>query len=180
MQNNINLRDLQYRQNKEVIDAGNLVITKNSIYFNNSVLQISNINYINITKFLKDPFPAGAIFGIIIGVLTLWLLIGIIILAISIFSIYKYYKNNKNDKFGLHIQMSSGFCMTIGSEDYSFLIKVKHIISNNFVENNNLPTTINLDNKHIVIKKNEGIVNTGDFTHNRVYQENENGNKNRG
>lgn len=154
------------KDNREVMEVGNLKVSKNAIYFDNSILQISNINHIYIKKFRKDPFPLWTLVGILIGLLTLWFLVGIVIIAVSIYFIYKYYKENKNDKFGLHIQMSSGFCMIIGSEDYQFLYDVQEIIAKNFIENNSQPTTINLDNKNIVIEKNEGIVNTGNQANN--------------
>lgn len=154
------------KNNREVMEVGNLKVSKNAIYFDNSILQISNINHIYIQKFRKAPFPKWTLIGVLIGLLTLWFVIGIAILAVSIYFIYMYYKENKDDKFGLHIQMSSGFCMIISSEDYQFLDSVQNIIANNFMENNSLPTTINLDNKHIVIEKNEGIVNTGNQANN--------------
>lgn len=157
---------LNEKQNRDVMEVGNLRITKNAIYFDGSVLQISNINHIYITKFMKDPFPKWTILGILIGVLTLFIVIGAAILAVSIYFLYQYYKENQTDKFGLNIQMSSGFCMVIGSEDCMFLQEVQHIIADNFVENHDMPAVINLDNKQIVIEKNDGIVNTGNHAHN--------------
>lgn len=179
MKNNTLTNDfLGGKSNREVVDMGNLKITSNAIYYCGSVLQISNINHMYIKKFMKDPFPIWTILGIILGFLIFLItsiamksfnffsVLGIAAIAISIYFIRKYYQDNKNDKFGLYIQMSSGFFMIIGSEDYSFLEKVQDIIANNFVENNNMPTTINLDNKQIIIGKNDGIVSTGDYAKN--------------
>lgn len=179
MQNNKSTNELLGgKSNREVIDMGNLKITSNAIYFCGSVLQISNINIMYIKKFMKDPFPIWTILGIIFGFLIFLItsiamksfnffsFLGIALIAISIYYIVKYYQNNKNDKFGLHILMSNGFHMIIGSEDYYFLERVQDIIADNFVENNNMPATINLDNKQIIIEKNDGIVSTGDYAKN--------------
>lgn len=173
MKNDINSVDLLgIKKNKNVIEVGSLKVSKNSIYFDDSVLQISNVNHMYITKFRKDPFPFWTIFGILIGMVALCLrnvfisIIGIAAIAFSIYLIYSYIQKNKNDTFGLYIQMSSGYYKIISSEDYSFLKGVQSVIADNFIENYNLPTTINLDNKNIVIERNEGVVNTGDNARN--------------
>lgn len=157
---------LNEKQKRDVVEVGNLKITKNAIYFVGSVLQISNINHIYITKFMKAPFPKWTILGILIGILTIPFVVGIAILALSIYFLYQYYKETRTDKFGLNIQMSSGFCMVIGSEDYIFLQNIQQVIADNFVEKYDMPAIINLDNKQIVIEKNDGIVNTGNYANN--------------
>ena len=166
MDKNSILGNLQFQNNKKktVQEFGDIKIENNAIYYDKAALQISNISRTWIGKFDKAPFPIWTILGITIALVllftksTTFIVIGLLIGVFCAYIIYNYI-SNATDKFGLQIEMNSGFVAIFSSVDENFLIGFQNAITNDFIERTGA-TTINLDRKTIV--DNKGVISYGD------------------
>jgi len=120
-------------EDKRIVqEFGNVTIENNAIYHNKSVLQISNISRTWIGQFEKvapPPFPKWTIVGLIIALVLIFtvkqfvaVVIGIAIAVICAYRLYKHINRPKEcDRFGLQIEMNSGFLVIFSSYDEKFL-----------------------------------------------------------
>ena len=163
---------------KAIQEFGNIKIENNAIYYNKSALQISNISRTWIGQFAKDappPFPIWTIVGFIISLGLIFavkqfvaVIIGIAIAAICGYMIYKHVSRPvEHDRFGLQIEMNSGFLAIFSSYDEKFLQNFQNAITDDFIaRNEHNATTINMDNRTVV--DNNGVISYGDHNSNVV------------
>lgn len=167
------LENMPFSNNEKrtVQEFGNIKIENNAIYYDKTALQISNIARTWIGKFDKTPFPVWTIIGIVIALALLttksafFIVVGLTIGVVCGYVIYKY-TSNMTDKFGLQIEMNSGFLAIFSSYDEQFLRNFQNTITNDFIERTGTVTTINLDQKTIV--DNKGIISYGENASNEV------------
>ena len=150
-------------------ELGKVIVGNNAIFYNNGVLQISNITRTWIGIFAKAPFPAWTILAILVGFAILFtkqIILIILGLAICAYSIYIIYKHNQNrsDKYALNIETNSGFVAMFSSYDEQFLINFQNAITSDFIERAEGQTIINLDNNTLI--ENTGNISYGDYTKN--------------
>lgn len=96
-----------------------------------------------------------------IGVL---IFVGILFGLSSAFFIYNYI-SDRSDKFGLQVEMDSGFTAIFASYDEHFLVKFQNAITHDFIDRTGT-TTINLDKKTII--DNQGVISYGDNASNTI------------
>ena len=152
---------------KRVIqEFGNVTIENNAIYYNQTSLQISNISRTWIGKFEKTPFPRWTLIGIVIGLLVALgiFIVGLVIIAACGLIIYNHFNNNE-EKFGLQIEMNSGFLAIFSSHDNEFLCSFQNAITTDFIERSG-STEINMDNRTII--DNKGAISYGENSANTI------------
>lgn len=148
-------------------EFGNVTIENNAIYYDQTSLQISNISRTWIGKFEKTPFPQWPIIGIVIGLILVMLgifIIGLVITAACGLIIYSHF-NNKKDRFGLQIEMNSGFLAIFSSHDNEFLCSFQNAITTDFIERSG-STEISMDNRTII--DNKGAISYGENSTNTI------------
>ena len=113
------------------------------------------------------------------------IMFGILFLGLSGFFVYRtYLAYNRDieypesppqerpfpDKFGLNIQMNSGYIATfsvIGNDGVKALRKLQNDINN--ADRRTTPAIYNMNEYNITVENNEGVISTGDNTINTLY-----------
>ena len=144
-----NLLNIGEKIGEKFIETPSLLIKKNIMTWDNTVIQLSNISYISASDIPLAKFPVWAALAILIG---FWLLgkstfLALLLIAVSAAGLYFWYKANEKRRQGaiLTIRMNSGHNLYFTFEEKKFLLRVVHVLENIIINGGaNAPIDINI------------------------------------
>lgn len=146
---NLNLFKIGEKTGEKFIETPSLLIKKNIMTWDNTVIQLSNISYISASDIPLAKFPVWAGLAILLG---FWLLgkstfLALLLIAVSAAGLYFWYKANEKRRQGaiLTIRMNSGHNLYFTFEEKKFLLRVVHVLENIIINGGaNTPVDINI------------------------------------
>lgn len=146
------------------VQAKNLLIRGNLLYWEGVIIQISNICFLTTTNFNTPRFPLWSILLILAGIAFLseaeTIIVGLLLLLGAVFAIYSWYKefqDAKGKKY-LTILLNSGYTYSILFNDHSFLSKVFHVFANILDEGTSPSINYFIDMVNCKIDNNSSVV----------------------
>jgi hypothetical protein len=139
------------------IKTDQLKVRGNTLIFQNSIYQISNISSISVLNLSTEKaMPGYIVIVLIVGIILLFApevlkLVGIAAIAIAGYLIYQHYQNKVDEKYGLSMTLNSGEFSVFLGRDESFLKQVA-ITLHNIMNEKNIEDSINFnfDQRQIV------------------------------
>ena len=120
------------KMGEKFIETPSLLIKKNIMTWDNTVIQLSNISYISAADIGLAKFPGWAALVILGGLLLLGetALLAILLVAAGAVGVYFWYKENEKRRQGaiLTIRMNSGHNLYFTFEEKAFLLKVLNVL----------------------------------------------------
>lgn len=145
----LNLFHFGEKTGEKFIETPSLLIKKNIMTWDNTVIQLSNISYISAADIELAKFPGWAVLVVLGG---LWLLdkatfLAILLIAAGAAGVYFWIKENERRRQGaiLTIRMNSGHNLYFTFEEKKFLLRVVHVLENIIINGGtNAPIDINI------------------------------------
>lgn len=136
------------------IKTPSLLIKKNIMTWNDTMIQLSNVSLITAANIDSAPFPIWTALAILAGVAFFGTsaTLGILLLALGGVTIYFWYTGNEKRKEGaiLTIRMNSGHNLHFTFEDKKFLLRVVNVLENIIIDGgSNSQVTIDIKNCEI-------------------------------
>lgn len=133
---------------EKTIETPSLVIKKNIMTWDNTMIQISSISLISAANIDTTPFPLLAALAVLIGLMLLGTspLLALLLIAVGGVWIYFWYKENEKRKMGaiLTIRMNSGHNLYFKFSDRNFLLRVVQILEQIITNGNNNQISVNI------------------------------------
>ena len=145
----LNLFDFGKTTGEKFIETPSLLIKKNIMTWDNTLIQLSNISYISAADIEPAKFPIWAGLVILGG---LWLFgksafLALLLLAAGAAGLYFWYQENEKRRQGaiLTIRMNSGHNLYFTFEEKKFLLQVVHVLESIIINGGaNAPVDINI------------------------------------
>lgn len=144
-----NLLNWSEKAGQKFIETPSLVIKKNIMTWENTMIQLSNISYISATDIPMASLPILAVLAIPVGLILLKesLLLAIALIAAGTMWLYFWYTANEKRRQGavLTIRMNSGHNLYFTFENKKFLLKVLDVLENIIISGGvSSPVSINI------------------------------------
>lgn len=145
----LNLFHFGEKTDEKFIETPSLLIKKNIMTWDNTVIQLSNISYISATDIELAKFPIWAAL-VILGGLYLFgksILLALFLIAAGAAGLYFWYQENEKRRQGaiLTIRMNSGHNLYFTFEEKKFLLRVVHVLESIIINGGtNAPVDINI------------------------------------
>lgn len=145
----LNLFSSNEKTGEKFIETPSLLIKKNIMTWDNTVIQLSNISYISAADIELAKFPGWAALVVLGGLLLFGetALLAILLIAVGAVGVYFWYKENEKRRQGaiLTICMNSGHNLYFTFEEKKFLLRVVHVLENIIINGGaNAPIDINI------------------------------------
>lgn len=138
---------------EKTIETPSLVIKKNIMTWDNTMIQLSNVSLISAANIDRSPFPLLAVLAILVGLMLFdtSALLALILIAVGGVWIYFWYQENEKRKKGaiLTIRMNSGHNLYFKFNDRSFLLKVVNVLEQIITDGNTSQVSINVSDCQI-------------------------------
>ena len=142
------MKENRFSIGDKTIETPSLVIRKNIMTWDSTMIQLSNISLISAANIDNTPFPLLAALAIIVGLMLLGksTFLALILIAIGAIWIYFWYKENEKRKMGaiLTILMNSGHNLYFKFSDRNFLLRVVRVLEQIITNGNSNQISINL------------------------------------
>lgn len=137
------------KMGEKFIETPSLLIKKNIMTWDNTVIQLSNISYISAADIGLARFPGWTVLVILGGLFLLGeaAFLAILLIAAGAAGLYFWYKENEKRRQGaiLTIRMNSGHNLYFTFEEKSFLLKVLNVLEAIIINGGaNAPVDINI------------------------------------
>lgn len=124
-----NLINPESTSDDKTIKTPELKVIANTLLFENTVYQISNISTLelaDLTTVTVNQIPQWYWFVLGIGVVTIPFVIGIFLVGFFFYLLYNFNKNKVKvrERYGLRIGMNSGSGITLASRSREFVLKI--------------------------------------------------------
>ena len=134
---------------EKFIETPSLVIKKNIMTWDNTMIQLSNVSYLSASSLTLKPFPFLAALIILGGLCMLgeMLVPGLLVIACGAAWIYSWCNDNETRQTGatLTIRMNSGHNLYFSFANKEFLLKVLDVLENIIINGGaNSPVSINI------------------------------------
>lgn len=149
------MKQKQFTLGEKNIETPSLLIKKNIMTWNNTMIQLSNVSLISAADIDLAPFPLLAVL-IILGGLMLFsasVALAFLLLILGGIWIYFWYFENEKRKAGaiLTIRMNSGHNLHFTFENKEFLLRVVEVLENIVIDGgSNSPVTIDIKDCEII------------------------------
>lgn len=138
---------------EKTIDTPSLLIKKNIMAWDNTMIQLSNISYVSASDVASLRFPIWALLMVLAGLFLLKSSAGlgiVLIIAGAVWLFYWYQENEKRKNCAiLTIRMNSGNNLYFTFSDRTFLTKVMNVLSYIIVNGTDRQVSINMSNCEI-------------------------------
>lgn len=134
------MKQNQFRLGEKVIETPSLLIKKNIMTWDNTMIQMSNISYISAADIATIRFPILAALLILVGLFLFEssAFLAFVLLAIGGVWLYFWYNENEKRKQGaiLTIRMNSGHNLYFTFENKQFLLQVLRVMEGIITDGN--------------------------------------------
>lgn len=159
------MKQSQFNFGEKNIETPYLVIKKNIMTWNNTMIQLSNISLVTAADIDLLPFPILAVLLILAGIMLFnsSAALAILLLVLAAAWLYFWYRENEKCKEGaiLTIRMNSGHNLHFSFDDKAFLLRVVDVLENIIIDGGNNPqTTIDIKGCKIIISDLFSNINT--------------------
>lgn len=145
----LNLFHFSEKTGEKFIETPSLLVKKNIMTWDNTLIQLSNISYISAADIEPAKFPIWAGLVILGG---LWLFgksafLALLLIAAGAAGLYFWYQENEKRRQGaiLTIRMNSGHNLYFTFEEKKFLLQVVHVLESIIINGGaNAPVDINI------------------------------------
>ncbi len=155
----------QMKMGEKTIETPTLLIKKNIMAWDDTMIQLSNISYVSASDVASLKFPIWAPLLVLAGISLLGISVipGIVfIIAGGIWLYYWYQENEKRKKCSiLTIRMNSGNNLYFKFNNKTFLKRVTHVLANIF--NNGTERQVSINIQDCTITGNAQVLTDGVF-----------------
>lgn len=150
---------------EKTIETPTLLIKKNIMAWNDTMIQLSNISYVSSSDVAQLSFPGLAAIMIIVAIILLGKATfpAIILAVIGVLWIYYWYQENEKRKkcAVLTIRMNSGNNLYFAFSDKTFLTKVMNVLA--YIIINGTDRQVSISIKNCEISGNAQVLTDGIF-----------------
>lgn len=153
------MKQAKFKIGEKYIETPSLVIKKNIMTWDNTMIQLSNISYVSATNISNSDFPFLAAAIVVFGLFLLGdsSLLALAFLAVGAGWIYLWYAENERRKKGaiLTIRMNSGHNLYFAFTNKRFLLQVLDVLERIIIDGgtHNTEVSINIENSTITGSK---------------------------
>lgn len=151
------MKQNQFGLGEKYIETPSLLIKKNIMTWDNTIIQLSNVSYISAANIATNSFPLLAALVILVGLVLLQgeiAFVGLLLIAAGAVWIYHWYSENEKCKQGaiLTIRMNSGHNLYFTFESKKFLLQVLDILERIIIDGgtHNSHVSINIKDSKII------------------------------
>lgn len=135
---------------EKVIETPSLLIKKNIMVWDNTMIQLSNISYVSAANVAATTFPIWAALLVLLSFFMFGksTLLALVLLAVGGIWIYSWYQENEKRKQEaiLTIRMNSGHSLCFAFEKKAFLYDVLTVLERIIIDGGEHQVDINVEN----------------------------------
>ena len=159
------MKQEQMKLGEKTIETPTLLIKKNIMAWDNTMIQLSNISYVSASDVARLSLPIWALLLVLAGISLIGksTLLGIVLIAAGGIWIYYWYQENEKRKKCsiLTIRMNSGNNLYFAFSDKTFLTKVMNVLAYIIINGTDRQVSINI--KDCEISGNAQVLTDGVF-----------------